>query len=420
MQDEPAAPKATAARNRYLPILSLLLVLFVAVWMVRSFWPARERKMVAAYEQALKYIPEHYVDEIDAETLHRAAMAGMLKALPDRYSGYMPPDQVRATSQQIEGQFGGIGVSVRPQDGGVMVVEVFNGPAKDGGIRARDLIVAADGQSLAGKTLDEALALIRGEVGTRIALGIRRADTGKAERLTITRALIRIPNVSWKVVGPGIGLVLIRQFDMHTVQEMKDALCHLHREGALRGLLLDLRANPGGLLPQAVETADMFLSHGLIVKLGSRLKEERAEYFATLATVLPADVPIVVLVDSQTASAAEVLAGALQAQHRATIVGTRTFGKGFVGKTHLLPDGSGFMLIVSHYTVASNRMIEGNGIEPDVKVGELPPPPAQESPEAIREWIAAYTKAVQEQADKGLEVLKERMKAAGKPPAPAP
>ena len=417
MDDKPAAPSARSARYRYLPLLSLMLVLFVGAWFTFQLWPNAHKERVAAYGAALKRIERDYYEKVDEATLHKAAMGALVQGLGDSHSSYLDRRQANDIQERTKGEFGGVGALLGVHEDGAMVVEVFDGPAKEAGLKAHDVIVAVDGQGVGGMELVHITGRIRGEVGTTVSLSLHRAGTGEAQTLEIVRDEIKIDTVRHEVLEPGVGLIWIGQFDEHTVQDVRDALKALQEGGTLKGLIIDVRGNGGGLLGAAVDVVDLLVDDGVIVKLDSRLSRERIEFVATPMLALPAPVPIVVLVDGFTASASEVMAGALQSLGRAALVGARTFGKGAVGRNFALPDGGALMLTVAHYTVASGKVIEGKGIEPDVKVGELPPAEAMKAmpPE---EQMAIFRKAQLEQSEKAIEVLKARM-AAEEPAPPA-
>jgi carboxyl-terminal processing protease len=207
-----------------------------------------------------------------------------------------------------------------------------------------------------------------------------------------------------------IGYIRIDQFDRHCLENVEKAIESLKQGGALKALIVDVRLNPGGLLDQAVGVSDLFLSEGVIVRLQSRLKEEEVVFKADAQTGIPADMPVVVLTDFGSASAAEVFAGALQAHHRAVILGTKTFGKGAVNRIYPLADGSGVVLTIAHYSVDKDKTIEGKGIEPDVKVGELAPLPPAADEKELGKWQTSFWAAHEEQLKRAVELLKEKVR----------
>ena len=398
-------------RNRHLPILSWLLLVMAMVWLIHDGLKqsSEHGRRVKAFSQALRLIPEHYVADVDEQELYEAAMMGMLGRLQDPHSAFLDEATLRDTDVQIRGQYGGIGVTMHPRDGEPIIVEVMEGPAKEAGVRRGDIIASVGGENCDGKTLDQVADRIRGEPGTKVALGLRRAETGRLETIEIERALITLDNVTWEMIEPGIGYVTIRHFDMRCYEKVREAVEALNADGdGLEALLLDVRNNGGGLLDQAREVSDMFLSEGVICELDSRLPAERVTFEADESVLVPAELPVVILVNHASASAAEVVAGTLQGNGRAVLVGTRTFGKGAVNRLYRLSDQAGLMLTVAHYKVPPDRVIEGKGIEPDVKVGELAPFPEQDDHGAWEKWSADYVAAGEEQLAAAVRLLKEK------------
>ena len=398
-------------RNRHLPILSWLLLLAVAVWLIHDGLKqsSEHGRRVKAFSQALRLIPEHYVGDVDEQDLYEAAMMGMLGRLQDPHSAFLDEARLRDTDVQTRGEYGGIGVTMHPRDGEPVIVEVMEGPAKEAGVRRGDVIASVAGDECRGMTLEQVADRIRGKPGTKITLGLRRAQTGLLETVEIERARITLDNVTWEMIEPGIGYLSIRHFDMRCGEKVREAVEALGAdEDGLKALLLDVRNNNGGLLDQAREVSDMFLSEGVICELDSRLPSERVTYKADESVLVPAELPLAILVNHASASAAEVLAGTLQGNGRAVLVGTRTFGKGAVNRLYRLSDRAGVMLTVAHYKVPPDRVIEGKGIEPDVKAGELAPFPEQADQEAWEKWSADYVVAGQEQLAAAVGLLKEK------------
>jgi len=412
---QPSRPAGLAgAQYRYLPWLSLLLCVLTGVWLVKYYLfrpPKEHRDRVTSFDLALEFIPDYYDGEVDEDKLYEAAMKAMIDSLDDPHSFYMNRYQVTHTDTQIEGEFGGVGVVIGPGDGVAIVTEVMaDGPGAKAGLKAGDLIVAVDGKEVAEMSFIELVSRVRGKIGTEVQLTIKRADAGERETVKVTRDKITLETVTWEMLDGGVGYVQVRsQFDAHTEENIREALEELVKDDALKAVLLDLRGNTGGLLEQAVGIVDMFLAEGVIVSIESRNKEERASFDAKAETVIPVDLPMAILVDSRSASASEVVAGALQAQKRATLVGANTFGKGAVNRVFGLPDGSGVLLTVAHYTVGDGQEIEGKGLEPDVKVGKMPPLPDGNDTKARQEWLAAYNAAQKEQFDRAVELLKGKL-----------
>ena len=328
---------------------------------------------LTTFTKVLAHIRSSYVDEVDETKLIHGAIRGMVQSL-DSHSAFMTPEEFRVLRADTEGRFGGIGCEVDVRGGVLTVMMPLEGtPADLAGIRPGDRIIEIDGEPSEGMSLQDAVVQMRGEPGSTVTLVIRRSDVEDPIELTVTRAVIRVESLEARTLEPGLGYLRIRTFQEDTSSRLHEALDRLEREqrSELRGLVLDLRGNPGGLVNQAVEVSDTFLDQGVIVTTrgrGGRLMvEERAHRRGTRTDLL-----LVVLVDGQSASASEIVVGALQDHHRAVIMGTRTYGKGSVQNVIELPDGSGLKLTVARYHTPSGRCIQGQGIEPDIHVD--PPP----------------------------------------------
>ncbi len=409
-----SASQQGGARHRYLPILSWVLVALVAIWLVRAVLrrPTTEhRKRVSAFSVALRLIPARFTGRADEAALYEAAMRAMVYSLNDPHSAYLNPYEVREADAQAEGEFGGVGVEVSLADGGAIVTNVrADGPAAAAGVVAGDVIVGVDGRDAAGLNFLELLSRIRGKVGTTVELSLQRAATGMRETVRLTRARILMESVRWEKVEPGVGHIRIVQFDAHSLADTRKAIVELQGGGWMEALLLDLRGNAGGLLTEAVGVCDLFLSSGVIVRVEGRSPGGRESYHAHAGTAVPEEVPMAVLIDGQSASAAEVVAGALKGNGRATLIGLRTFGKGAVNRLYGLPDGSGVVLTVAHYRAGDGIEVNGKGIEPDIKVGELPPVPTGDDREEKERWLALYRAAQKEQFDRAVEFLKSKIR----------
>jgi len=337
-------------------------------------------------------------------------MKGMVYSLNDSHSFFLDRFELSHTDAQTEGEFGGVGVVVEPGEGAGIVVEVVKGsPAEKAGIKAGDLIVAVDDIETSRMTYIELISRVRGKEGSRVKLTLQHA--GKEGRATIElkRYHVTLDTVTWKMLDGGIGYIKIGQFDVHVLDNVRKGLDELKKGGNLKALLLDVRDNNGGLLEQAVGVADMFLADGPIVRLKGRHPSKDDVFEAKSDVAVPVEMPLAILVDRGSASASEVVAGALQARGRATLVGTRTFGKGAVNNIFVLADGSGLLLTVAHYTVGEGKEIEGKGIEPDIKLGELPPPPMGSDEKTWQEWRSAYQAAQKDQFERAVEFLKAKV-----------
>jgi carboxyl-terminal processing protease len=320
--------------------------------------------------------------------LVEGAISGMLKTL-DPHSSYLNPDAYKELQVETKGSFGGIGIEITVRDGVLTVVSPLEGtPAYELGIQAGDQILRVDGEPTKEMTLMEAVKKMRGPKGTKVVLTIMREDFLQTKDFVITRDTIAIKSVKTKILEPGYGYIRISQFQSSTAGDLRKALLNLEKENKpLKGIILDLRNNPGGLLDQAVKVSDEFLDDGLIVYTGGRLKSQDMRFEAHMNT-RPHPYPIVVLVNEGSASAAEIVAGALQDQKRAVIVGVKTFGKGSVQTVMPLRNGAALRLTTAIYYTPSGRSIQAKGIEPDIIVERTLPQRMEEKgerPRIIRE-----------------------------------
>jgi carboxyl-terminal processing protease len=329
---------------------------------------------LGVFARALAHIESSYVEEVDQDALVRGAIRGMVATL-DPHSSYLDPEELRVLSSDTAGRFGGVGVEIDVRDGWLTVTGCFEGgPAERAGLLPGDQFLAIGGRGARDLPIDEAVRLMRGEPGTEVRARLRRPGVEAAVEVTLRRELIRVQAVTARLLGDGILYVRLRAFQETTAAELRRALDRaiVEREGGVRGLVLDLRDNPGGLLEQAVLVSDEFLGRGVIVSTRGRGGQQLDEVSARDAGTRP-DWPIVVLVNGFTASAAEIVAGALQDHRRAVILGTRTWGKGSVQNVIELPDQSALKLTIARYYTPSGRSIQAEGIEPDVLVEQLDP-----------------------------------------------
>lgn len=318
------------------------------------------------FSKVLHYVEDNYASEIDEEKLIQGAVRGMLSTL-DPHSVYMSPEVYRELKVDTRGRFDGIGIEVTIRNGWLTVVTPIRGsPAERQGIQSDDRIVRINGQPTKTLDLSEAVKMMRGKRGSKVTLTISRTGVKKSFDVTITRRIIKVPSVHYYAVDDGFGYVGVNNFQQGTARHLENALGKLGKKRVLEGLVFDLRRNPGGLLDQAVAISDMFLDKGVIVTTESRGREvDRREAHAPGTQP---DYPIVVLIDKGSASASEIVAGALQDNKRAVIMGTRSFGKGSVQTVIDLDDGSGIKLTIAHYLTPSGKFIQDQGIEPDVVV----------------------------------------------------
>jgi carboxyl-terminal processing protease len=310
-------------------------------------------------------VREAYVDPVSDEQLMHAAIKGLLLGL-DPHSTYFDKEDAEAFDEETSGAYEGIGVEVQPQpDGSIEVIAPIDGtPAARAGIKAGDLITAVDGKPL--QPGDDGMGPLRGKPGTKVVLTIEREGVDKPLQIPVERDTIRVASVRGRLLEPGYGVIRIAAFQADTAADFERVLGDLQKQsGGLKGLVLDLRSNPGGLLVSAVQIADDLLDKGDIVSTRGRIPASDSKFGATPGDLLKG-APLVLIVDAGTASAAEVLAGALRDNHRARIVGSRTFGKGSVQTLLPLDNGDSVKLTTARYYTPSGKSIQALGIAPDV------------------------------------------------------
>lgn len=326
------------------------------------------------FTDVLEKLKQNYVEEIEGEKLVYGAIRGMLQTL-DPHSSFMPPDIYKELQVETKGSFGGLGIEITMRDGILTIVSpIEDTPAFRAGVKAGDRIIKIDGDLTKDLTLFEAVKRMRGKKGTDIVITIIREGLDGSKEITITRDVIKIRSVKSELLDDDFGYVRITQFQENTIKELKKALESLQsdRSEDLKGFILDLRNNPGGLLDQAVQVSDEFLDSGKIVYTDGRVKTQKMEFYAHPQKG-ELTCPMIVLVNGGSASASEIVAGALQDHHRAVVLGTRTFGKGSVQTIIPLADGSGLKLTTAQYFTPSGRVIQAEGIEPDLVVPNVLP-----------------------------------------------
>jgi len=318
------------------------------------------------FAEVLERVRAAYVEEVDDTVLLKAAIRGMLSEL-DPHSSYLAPDDFDDLQVSTQGEFGGLGIEITMDKDAVVIVTPYDDtPASQAGLKAGDTILAIDDESVKGWSLDEVAKRLRGEQGSSVKLSTLPLDAKSPRTLTLTRDIIKVQSVRHKELRPGIGYLRISQFQAKTARDTKAALEALQQKAPLKGLILDLRNNPGGVLSGAVQVADLFLESGLIVYTQGR-HEERLNYNASSGGIF-LDTPMVVLVNGGSASASEIVAGALQDHGRAVLVGQRTFGKGSVQSVLPLTGDSALKLTTARYYTPKGRSIQADGIHPDIIV----------------------------------------------------
>lgn len=337
---------------------------------------ANPYRRLEIFARVLAHVEQSYVADADSDELIYGAIRGMLRVL-DPHSAFLDPQQVQILTSDSEGRYGGVGVEIDVQDGWLTVVSVFaGGPADRAGVKPGDRFLRIAGEEARDLPVEEAQEHMRGAPGTQVKVTLRRPSADAALELSLAREIIEVHAVDARVLSDRSVYVRLKLFQETTASELRRALDEAVERsaaaGGVRGILLDLRDNPGGLLSSAVLVADEFLGDGVIVSTRGRSGQLQREYRATAAGTRP-EWPMVVLINGYSASAAEIVAGALADHKRAVIVGTRSFGKGSVQNVIELPDHSAVKLTTALYYTPSGRSIQAHGIEPDVVAPQFDP-----------------------------------------------
>jgi carboxyl-terminal processing protease len=370
-------------------VLVLLIGIFVGVSVALDMTVLADRQQsnealaplpledLKTFTEVFSRIKSDYVEPVDDKKLLEDSIQGMLSGL-DPHSSYLDAENFKDVRIETEGQFGGLGIEVTMENGFVKVVApIEDTPAAQSGIKTGDLIIRLDDKAVKGMTLTDAVRIMRGKPGSDITLTVVREGASKPLKITITRAVIKIQSVKFRLLEPGYGYLRITQFQAGTTKNLLSAMKSLETEnkGRLKGLVIDLRNNPGGVLNTAISVSDAFIDNGLIVYTEGRVVDSKLSFSATPGDVMQG-APIVVLVNGGSASASEIVAGALQDHHRAVIMGTRTFGKGSVQTILPVSNGAALKLTTARYFTPKGRSIQASGIEPDIVTEEATVTPA--------------------------------------------
>ncbi len=327
-------------------------------------------EQLRTFSDVFARIKRNYVEDVSDEELLEHAIRGMLSGL-DPHSSYLNTEQFQELRVGTSGEFGGLGIEVGMEDGFVKVVSpIDDTPAARAGVKSGDLIIRLDDKPVKGLALNDAVKLMRGKPGSDILLTIVREGEDRPLNLTLTRAVIQVTSVRNRLLEDGFGYVRVSHFQTKTPSDMIKAIETMQIEGELNGLVLDLRNNPGGVLSAAVGISDAFLNDGLIVYTDGREDDSRLRYSASQGDIMKG-APIVVLVNGGSASASEIVAGAMQDHGRGVVMGSKTFGKGSVQTIQNLPNGGAVKLTTARYFTPSGRSIQAQGIEPDIVTGNL-------------------------------------------------
>ena len=321
------------------------------------------------FSEVLEKIQNEYVDEVDQSEVMDSAINGVLQSL-DPYSSYMNPEIFKEMQTETSGEFGGLGIEVSMEAGVVKVISpIDDTPASRAGIKSGDYIVKINNEQVQGKSLMEAVNLMRGPIGSTIEITIRRKELKKAKVFKITREIIQIQSVLSELLKKKIGYLRLRAFNENSSDQLKKEISLLKKNKNLVGYIFDLRNNPGGLLSQAVKISDFFLDEGEIVSTKGRKNRENRKFFAKKGDEIKGK-PLIVLINNGSASAAEIVAGALQDQKRAILLGENTYGKGSVQSIIPLKNRGAIRLTISKYYLPSGKSISEIGVSPDIKIEE--------------------------------------------------
>jgi len=359
-------------KNIYILISILFLVIFTTSNYVYSKNSNELYEKIDLFSEVLETIKKDYVSEVDQVKIMDSAINGLLQSL-DPYSAYMSPKSFDGMQTDTKGMFGGLGIEIGMESGVVKVISpIADTPAANAGIKSGDYIVRINDQQVQGKNLTEAVELMRGPVGSEIKLTVRRKNEKKALEFTIKRAVIEVKSVEAKIIGRknNIGYLRLKSFNENSDKQLFKNINNFEKKNKLTGYILDLRNNPGGLLSQAISITDFFLNDGEIVSTKGRKISETRRFFSRRGDGINGK-PLIVITNNGSASASEIVSGALKDHKRAIILGERTYGKGSVQSIIPLKNGGGLRLTISKYYLPSGKSISEVGVLPDIFVEEI-------------------------------------------------
>ena len=350
----------------------VIFFILLNLFLVKNFLSASEENIydkIDLFGEVLNKINKEYVEEIDQSEAMDAAINGVLQSL-DPYSAYMSPESFENMQTETSGEFGGLGIEVSMEAGVVKVISPLDdSPAYEAGVKAGDYIVKINNIQVQGKTLNEAVEIMRGPVGSDIEITVRRKGVKKALVFNITRKIIKVRSVKSKIIDNNIGYIRLTAFNENSSNQIKKKINEFNKNENIEKFILDLRNNPGGLLSQAIKITDFFLSSGEIVSTKSRQENENRKWFAQAGDILNGET-LVVLINNGSASASEIVAGALKDHKRAILVGENSYGKGSVQSIIPLRNKGAIRLTISKYYLPSGESISEVGVSPDIVVAE--------------------------------------------------
>ena len=349
----------------------LLIILFVNTNSSYSYSANELYEKIDLFGEVLEKIKKDYVDDVNQSEMIDSAINGVLQSL-DPYSAYMSPELFKEMQTDTRGEFGGLGIEIGMEAGVVKVISpIDDTPAANAGIKAGDYIVKIAGEQVQGKSLMEAVKLMRGPVGTSIELTVRRKNVKKPLEFEITRKIIEVKSVNFEILGKNknLGYVRLKSFNENSDKQFLNTIKKFEKNPKIKGYIFDLRNNPGGLLTQAINITDFILDDGEIVSTKGRIASETRKFFARKGDEIK-NKPIIVLINNGSASASEIFAGALKDHKRAIILGENSYGKGSVQSIIPLRNGGGMRLTISKYYLPSGNSISQVGVNPDIVVEE--------------------------------------------------
>lgn len=358
--------------RKFIQSVCLLALIITIVFQLSEVAIAKDRYLnLQLFAKVMNLVQKYYVEDVDTKKLIYGGIKGMLQEL-DPHTNFLPPDIYEEFENETSGKFGGLGIEITVQDGILTIISpIEDTPAWKAGLQSGDKVVSIDGHSTKGLSLAESAQMMRGDRGQKITLGIVREGFKEKKDFVIKRATIKIKSVKYTDLGEGYGYIRLTSFIENSAKDIQKTLKKMAKgKRNIKGIILDLRRNPGGLLDQAIKISDFFLDKGVIVSTIGRDKSNKKVVSATAKGTYK-DFPVVVLINEYSASASEIVAGALKDNKRALVMGKRSFGKGSVQSVVKMGDGSGLKMTVARYYTPSGVSIQAEGITPDVKIDEV-------------------------------------------------